>query len=233
MFYLNPTYLIFMAPAFLLMLLVQFYVNSAYSKWGKVPVRSRVSGAQAAQRLIQSGGLYGVRIEGISGHLTDHYDPGSKVLRLSRDVYEGSSVAALAVAAHELGHAQQDQDGYFPLRLRAALVPAVNIGSYLGWILLMIGFLLRSPNLAWLGVLVFSGGALFALATLPVELDASARAKRLLTDSGLIVGEEERGGVSNVLNAAALTYVAALITAVLQLLYYASLVIGMGGRRRN
>lgn len=233
MFYLNPTYLIFMAPAFLLMLLVQFYVNSAYSKWGKVPVRSRVSGAQAAQRLIQSGGLYGVRIEGISGHLTDHYDPGSKVLRLSRDVYEGSSVAALAVAAHELGHAQQDQDGYYPLRLRAALVPAVNIGSYLGWILLMIGFLLRSPNLAWLGVLVFSGGALFALATLPVELDASARAKRLLTDSGLIVGEEERGGVSNVLNAAALTYVAALITAVLQLLYYASLVIGMGGRRRN
>jgi Zn-dependent membrane protease YugP len=174
-----------------------------------------------------------VRIEGISGRLTDHYDPGSKVLRLSRDVYEGASVAALAVAAHELGHAQQDQDGYFPLRLRAALVPAVNVGSYLGWILLMIGFLLRSPNLAWLGVLVFSGGALFALATLPVELDASARAKRLLTDSGLIVGEEERGGVSNVLNAAALTYVAALITAVLQLLYYASLVIGMGGRRRS
>ncbi len=233
MFYLNPTYLIFMAPAFLLMLLVQFYVNSAYSKWGKVPVRSRISGAQAAQRLIQSGGLYGVRIEGISGHLTDHYDPGSKVLRLSREVYEGTSVAALAVAAHELGHAQQDQEGYFPLRLRVALVPAVNIGSYLGWIMLMIGFLLRSTNLAWLGVLVFSGGALFALATLPVELNASARAKHLLIDSGLIIGEEEQGGVSNVLNAAALTYVAALITAVLQLLYYASLVIGMGGRRRS
>jgi len=127
----------------------------------------------------------------------------------------------------------QDQEGYFPLKLRSALVPAVNIGSYLGWILLMVGFLLRSPELAWLGVLVFSGGAIFALATLPVEFNASARARRLLVESGLIATEEELRGVNQVLNAAALTYVAALVTAVLQLLYYASLVIGMGGRRRE
>lgn len=231
MFFFDPTYLIFMAPAFILMMIVQWYVNSAYQKWSRVPARSRISGAQAAQRLIQAGGLYDVRIEGVQGQLSDHYDPRQKVLRLSPGVYQGSSVASLAIAAHELGHAMQDHEGFFPLRLRAALVPAVNIGSYLGWILLMIGLFMQSTNLAWLGVIVFSGGALFALATLPVELDASARAKRLLADSGLISGQDEIGGVNHVLNAAALTYVAALITAVLQLLYFASLVLGMGRRR--
>jgi Zn-dependent membrane protease YugP len=127
----------------------------------------------------------------------------------------------------------QDQDGYFPLRLRAALVPAVNIGSYLGWILIIIGMLLRMTELAWVGVIVFSLGALFALATIPVELNASARAKRLLVESGLIVGEDEQRGVNHVLNAAALTYVAALITAVLQLFYFVTMVLGMGGRSRR
>ncbi len=229
----NTTYLIFMLPAILLMTLVQMYVRSAYSKWSRVPARSRLTGAQAAQRLIQSAGLYGVRIEGVQGQLTDHYDPRSKVLRLSSGVYNESSVAALAIAAHELGHAMQDKDEYFPLRLRAALVPAVNIGSYLGWILLMIGVFLQLTGVAWLGVIVFSVGALFALATLPVELNASARARRLLTESGLIQTEEEMKGVSNVLNAAALTYVAALITAILQMFYWISIVLGMGGRRRS
>ncbi|OGO34582.1 MAG: zinc metallopeptidase [Chloroflexi bacterium RBG_16_57_11] len=230
-FYTN--YWIYMMPAFILMMLVQFYVRSAYSRWSRVPARSRFTGAEAAQRLIQSAGLYDVRIEGIKGELTDHYDPRSKVLRLSSGVYDQSSVAALAIAAHELGHAMQDKDGYFPLRLRAALVPAVNIGSYLGWILLMIGFFLQLTGIAWLGVVVFSGGAIFALATLPVELNASARARRLLSESGLVVSDEEMKGVSNVLNAAALTYVAALITAVLQMIYWVSLVLGMGGRRRS
>lgn len=174
-----------------------------------------------------------MRVEPIQGNLTDNYDPRTKVLRLSPGVYQGGSVASLAVAAHELGHAMQDHEGYFPLRFRAALVPAVNIGSYLGWILLLIGILLRFTQIAWLGVLVFSGGAIFALATLPVELNASARAKRLLADSGLIYGQEESQGVNHVLNAAALTYVAALFTAVMQLLYYVTLVMGMGGRRRS
>ena len=233
MFFLDPRYLLFMAPAFILMMVVQWYVKSAYNKWSKVPARSRISGAEAARRIIQNNGLYGVQVEGTQGRLTDHYDPRQKVLRLSQGVYQGQSVAALAIAAHELGHAMQDKDEYFPLRLRAALVPAVNIGSTLGWILILLGMLLQFTSLALLGVVVFSGGALFALATLPVELNASARAKRMLTDTGLIISEEERQGVNRVLNAAALTYVAALITAVLQLLYFASLVLGMGGRRRN
>ena len=233
MFFFDIRYMIFMLPAFLLMMAVQWYVNSAYQNWSKVPARSRMSGSQAAQRLIERGGLYDVRVEGVAGNLTDHYDPRTHILRLSQGVYSNSSVAALAIAAHELGHAMQDKDDYLPLRLRAAIVPAVNIGSYLGWIFIIIGLLLRLQPVAWLGVLVFSGGALFALATLPVELNASARAKRLLVESGLIVGEDEARGVNNVLNAAALTYVAALVTAVLQLLYYATLVLGMGGRRRS
>lgn len=233
MFFYDPNYLICMLPAFLLMMAVQIYVNSAYRRWSQVPARSRVSGVQAAQRLIQRSGLYQVDIEGVPGNLTDHYDPRSKTLRLSQGVYQSSSVAALAITAHELGHALQDQEGYFPLRLRAALVPAVNIGSYLGWILIILGVLLRFTELAWLGVLVFSAGVVFALATLPVELNASARARQLLTESGLIVSEDERRGVNQVLNAAALTYVAALVTAILQLLYYVSLVASLGGRSRR
>jgi Zn-dependent membrane protease YugP len=227
----NPQYIVYMLPAMILMMVVQFYVQSAYKKWSKVPARSHMTGSEAAQRLIQRGALYDVRIEGVAGNLTDHYDPRSKVLRLSQGVYQNSSVAALAIAAHELGHAMQDKEDYFPLRFRAALVPAVNIGSYLGWILIFIGLLLNFTQLAILGVVIFSLGALFALATIPVELNASARAKRLLLESGVIVGDDEMRGVNNVLNAAALTYVAALITAVLQLLYFASMV--FGGRRRS
>jgi Zn-dependent membrane protease YugP len=231
MFFFDPRYLLFMAPAFLLMMAVQWYVNSAYSKWSQVPARSRISGAAAAQRLIQAAGLSGVQVESTPGRLSDHYDPRTKVLRLSSGVYQGSSVAALAIAAHELGHAVQDRDGYFPLRFRAAIVPMVNIGSYLGWILIFAGMLLGLTELSWVGVAVFSAGALFALATLPVELNASARARELLYNTGLIAGEDEKQGVNNVLNAAALTYVAALITAILQLLYYVTLVLGMGRRR--
>jgi uncharacterized protein len=220
-----------MIPAFILMLITQGYVNGAYKKWSQVVANSRLTGAQAAERLISAGGL-NVKVDAIRGNLTDNYDPHQKVLHLSEGVYNSPSVASLAIAAHELGHAMQDRDGYFPLRLRAAMVPAVNIGSYLGWILIFIGLILRLTDLAWLGVLVFSGGAIFALATLPVELNASARAKALLTNTGMIVGEDERRGVSNVLNAAALTYVAGLVTAIMQLLYFISMVGGFGGRKR-
>jgi uncharacterized protein len=229
MFFYNPTYLLFMAPAFILMMLTSWYVKSAYNKWSKVPANSRMTGAQAAQRLIANSGLYGVTVEGVRGNLSDHYDPRTKTLRLSQGVANNASVAAVAIAAHELGHALQDSEDYIPLRFRAALVPAVNVGSWLGWILIMIGLFLNMTNLAWMGVLVFSGGAIFALATLPVELNASARAKQLLADTGIIQSEQERRGVNNVLNAAALTYVASLVTAVLQLLYFASMI---GGRRR-
>jgi hypothetical protein len=233
MFFSDPTYLCFVVPGFLLVMLSSWYVNSAYSKWGRVAVRSGLTGAQAAQRLINSGGLRDVSIDRIGGKLSDNYDPRSQVLHLSQAVADTASVAAVAVAAHELGHAMQDNDDYAPLRFRSALVPAVNIGSSLGWIMILAGLLLRMTNLAWLGVLVFSGGAVFALATLPVELNASARAKRLLAETGIIAGEDEQAGVNSVLNAAALTYVAGLAAALLQLLYFVSLVGGMGGRRRG
>jgi len=234
----NPQYLLFMAPAFLIMLLTSWYVNAAYRKWSRVPTKNRMTGAEAARRLIARAGLSNIQIQGVRGNLTDHYDPRTKVLSLSQGVGEGQSVAALAVAAHELGHAQQDAEGYFPLRFRAALVPMVNVGSYLGWILIMLGLFLNyagmafGVDLAWLGVAAFAGGALFALATLPVELNASTRARRLLYESGLVVSPDEQQGVSTVLNAAALTYVAALVTAALQLLYYISLVGGLGRRRQ-
>lgn len=231
MMYFDINYMIFMLPAILLMMVAQFYVTSAYRRWSQVMARSQVSGVEAAHRLIRMAGLSEVRVEPIPGNLTDHYDPRTRVLRLSPAVYQGNSVASLAITAHELGHALQDQEGYLPLRLRAALVPAVNIGSWLGWILIILGLVLGLTNLAWLGVLVFSAGAAFAVATLPVELNASARARQLLSDSGLIYTEEEQQGVSKVLNAAALTYVAALATSVFQLLYYVSLVAGIGGDR--
>jgi len=230
MFFFSPTYLMYMIPAFILMGLTSWYVKSAYNKWSQVQAQSRLTGTQAAQQLINAGNLYGVKIQGTAGNLTDHYDPRDKTLYLSQGVANVASVAAVAIAAHELGHAMQDAEGYLPLRARAALVPVVSIGSNLGWILIMIGLVLHFTQLAWLGILVFAGGAVFALFTLPVELNASSRAKHLLTQTGIIQSGEEQHGVNTVLNAAALTYVAGLVTAILQLLYYVSLV--SGGRRR-
>ena len=229
MLFFDPTYFIYMIPAFILMALTSWYVRSSYDKWSKVRANSGLTGAQAAQRLISSSGLYGIQIQPIAGQMTDNYDPRTKVLNLSQGVADGASVAALAIAAHELGHAKQDAEDYFPMRFRSALVPAVNIGSSVGWIMIMIGLFLNLLQLAWLGVMVFALGAVFALATLPVELNASSRARQMLADSGIIVGEQEQRGVNTVLNAAALTYVAALLTALLQVLYFANIV---RGRRR-
>lgn len=245
MFFFDPLYLIFMIPAFILMGITSWYVKHAYNKWSKIRTNSGLTGAQAAQQLISrsvysgvegSAELRNVRVLGIGGNLTDHYNPQDKSLYLSPAVANSPSVASVAIAAHELGHALQDAEGYIPLRFRSMLVPAVNIGSNLGWILIMVGLFLRSTNLgisiAWLGILFFAGGAVFALATLPVEFNASARAKQLLEQSGIIRTDEELRGVNQVLNAAALTYVAGLVTAVLQLLYYV-LLVGGGGRRRG
>jgi len=232
MLFFDVNYWVYLLPAFFVMLAAQYYVSSTYKKWNQVHNRSQLTGAEAAQRLIRTGGLYDVKVEGVSGKMTDHYDPRNKVLRLSQGVYQTSSVAAVAIAAHELGHAMQDQEGYFPLRLRSTMIPAVNIGSTLGWLFIILGIFMQWTGLAWLGVIVFSAGALFALATLPVELNASARAKKLLVQSGIIVGQDEQQGVNRVLNAAALTYIAALLTSIMQLLYFTSLVGGMGGRRR-
>ena len=233
MFFFDPMYLIFMIPALALMGFASWYVRHAYNKWSQVRASSGLTGQQAAQRLISTGNLYGVQVQGTAGQLSDHYDPRNKTLFLSQGVASSPSVAAVAIAAHELGHAMQDAEEYFPMKVRSMLVPAVNIGSNLGWILIMIGLVLRMTSLAWIGVAVFSGGALFALATLPVELNASGRAKQLLYQTGIIQTEEEQRGVNQVLNAAALTYVAGLVTAVMQLLYYVFLIGGLGGRRRD
>ena len=230
MFFLSPTYLMYMIPAFILMAITSWYVKAAYNKWSRVAAGSRFTGYEATRRLIASSGLQGVKIQGTPGEMTDHYDPRDKTVYLSGGVANSPSVAALAIAAHELGHAQQDAEEYFPLKFRGVLVPLVNIGSNLGWILIMIGLFLQLTQIAWIGILVFSGGALFALVTLPVEFDASARARRMLADSGIIQTDAEMRGVSNVLNAAALTYVAGLVTAILQLLYYVSLI---NGRSRD
>ena len=245
----DPTYLLCVAlPTFILMGAASWYVKAAYNKWSKVRATSGLTGAQAAQKLISrsvysgiagADGLRDVRVMGIGGNLSDNYDPRDKTLKLSPGVANTPSVAAVAIAAHELGHAMQDSEGYLPMRLRSAIVPMVNIGSNLGWILIIAGMFLNSMhfiwgvNIAWAGVIAFSAGAIFALFTLPVEFNASSRAKRILVESGIIQTDEEIRGVNNVLNAAALTYVAGLLTAVLQLLYFVMLVGGMGGRRRS
>ena len=226
------SYWTYMIPAMLLSLLAQWWVGSTYRRWSQVRNRSQISGSEAAQRMLTYGGLHEVRLEPASGALTDHYDPRSKVLRLSAGVAQSPSVAALAIAAHEIGHALQDREDYAPLRLRTALVPAVNLGSSLGWILILVGLMLQSLQLASLGLVAFAAGTVFALATLPVELNASTRARVLLRSTGLVQEETEVAGVNAVLSAAAFTYIAALATAVLQLLYFGGLVGGLGVRRR-
>ena len=226
----NINYLLYMLPALILSMIAQFYVNASYARWSKTPNRSGLNGAQVAQRLADRMGLYGMQLKGTPGKLTDHYDPNRNVLSLSQDIAQTASVASMAITAHEMGHAQQDQEDYWPMRLRTALVPMVNIATTAGWIMILIGLLLQMSNLAWLGVFAFSAGAIFSIATLPVELNASRRAKQLLKTNGLVTTAEEEQGVNQVLNAAALTYVAAVATSVLQLMYFASMV---GGRRRQ
>lgn len=226
-------YLIYMLPALLLGMIAQFYVTSRYNRWSKVPNKAGMTGAQVAQRLMERYGMYNLTLKGTPGQLTDHYDPRNKTLALSQGIAQNASVASAAIAAHELGHAQQDKDNYLPMRLRSALVPAVNIGTNLGWILIVVGLLIQVSGLAWLGVIAFSAGVVFSVATLPVELNASRRARAMLKTSGVIMTQEEERGVKQVLNAAALTYVAAIITSLLQLLYYVSLVGGRGRRSRR
>jgi Zn-dependent membrane protease YugP len=190
-------------------------------------------GGYSGTTVAAGGGLSGVQVAAIGGRLTDRYDPSNNTLYLSAEVAQQPSVASIAIAAHEIGHAVQKAEGYFPFVIRSAMVPAANIGSMFGWILIFAGLILGLYPIAWAGIAVFSIGALFALATLPVEFNASHRARQLLTASGMIVNEEDTRGVNAVLNAAAMTYVAALATAVLQVLYYVTLLGGFGGRRRS
>jgi len=226
MFYFDPLYFVFLAPALLLMLYAQWRVRSAIGKYGEIPNRLGLTGAQVARAILDRNGLFDVPVELTPGELTDHYDPLQRVVRLSEPIYYGRSVAALGVAAHETGHAIQHKVGYVPLQLRSAIVPAVNIGTNIGWILMILGIVIGVSGLAWGGVVLFSLGTVFALLTLPVEFDASRRALALLTTMG-IVDRTEEGQAREVLNAAALTYVAGLVMAVVNLLYWISLVSGM------
>ena len=226
----DPTYWVFALPALLLGLIAQALVQSRYRKYLRVPNAAGITGAEAARRLMRSAGLY-LEVEGAPGELSDHYDPRSKVLRLSRGVATRASVASVAIVAHEVGHAEQDAQSYLPMRLRSGLVPVVSFSSWLGPILFFAGLLLNLTNLAWLGILAFSAAALFALVTLPVEINASRRGLRLLEESDVLAGQAERQGARKVLSAAALTYVAALAQAVSTLLYYTFLLGGRGRRR--
>jgi len=232
MFYFNPTYLIFVLPALLLAFYAQMKVRSAYKKYTQKANLGGITGLQVAQRLLPAAGLGHVNVEGTRGQLTDHYDPRSKTLRLSAGVANTPSVAALAIVAHEIGHAQQDYQGYAPLKLRTGLVPAVQVSAWVGPILFMIGLFLNMTGLAWLGVAAFGAGAVFALITLPVEFNASRRGLQLLETYQLADGREMKE-VKSVLDAAALTYVAALAQTLGTLLYYVFMLTGFGGRRRD
>jgi Zn-dependent membrane protease YugP len=230
LFYWNPTYWLFVGPALLFMLYAQWRVSSSYRRWGRVQNTRGIPGAVAAERLLAENGMSGIGIRGISGRLTDNYDPQSNILNLSEDVARQASVASLAIVAHEIGHAQQDAQGSLLMKARAGLVPAVNFGSSLGPILFIVGYFLQFPALMWIGIAFFSMAFVFALLTLPLELNASARAMKMLKSSGLLEEGQEMRGARSVLSAAALTYVAALLTALTQLLYYMTLA---SGRRRR
>jgi len=209
--------MILLIPGILVSLWAQSRVKSTYSKFSRYASSCGLNGAQVARDLLHREGIYDVRIETVSGELTDHYDPSSRTLRLSAGVAQSTSLAALGVAAHETGHALQHRDSYGPLVLRSAAVPAANIGSRLSWPLVVAGMIFSWQPLVTAGIVLFSLAVLFTLITLPVEFNASKRAMAALEAGGYMRGEE-LGGAKSVLNAAAMTYVAAALTAVLQLL---------------
>lgn len=230
-FYMDPTYLLVLIGA-VLCIFAQMRVSSTYKKYARVRSRSGLTGAEAAQRILQLSGIYDVRIEHVRGELTDHYDPAHKVLRLSDSVYGSPSLAAVGVAAHECGHAVQHDKGYAPLKIRTALVPAANIGSRAGIPLIFLGVLMGMNQLfIQIGIWVFALAVLFQVITLPVEFNASGRALAMLGDYGMLE-RDETSGCRRVLSAAALTYVAAAASAILQLLRLV-LLFGSGSRRRD
>ena len=212
---LDPTIFI-LIPAILFTMYAQFKVSSTTSRYLKVNSYLGYTGEQTARRILDANGLYNVRIEMVRGHLSDHYDPRSNIVRLSQDVYYGKSITSVSVAAHECGHAIQHAKGYLPLQLRSSLVPVVNFASNMSWILIAVGFLMGGALLK-IGILLFSASVIFQIVTLPVEFNASSRALVQLGNEGILEGKEVKQG-REVLTAAALTYVAAALTSVLQLL---------------
>lgn len=233
MFLWDPRYLLFALPALLLAFYAQWRVRSTYKRYSRKPNARGLSGQEAARILLRSLGLDHIRVEEVSGQLSDHYDPSKNVLRLSQGVARSRSVASLGIVAHEIGHAMQDAADYGPLRVRSGLVPVVRIGSWLGPIIFFAGFFLSavtgSTTIAWLGLLLFAGTVVFALITLPVEFNASKRALQLLRSYQLADGQELQE-TKQVLDAAALTYIAALAQALSTLLYYVFLLTGFSRR---
>lgn len=223
--YYNLDYLIYILPGFLLALYAQSKIRTNFDKYSRVTNREGMTGRSVAEAILKNHGIYDVRIERVRGSLTDHYDPSHKVLRLSDPVYDSTSIAALGIAAHECGHAIQHHESYAPLSMRNAIVPAANLGSNLSFIFILIGLFAFEPLLK-LGIALFAITVLFQLLTLPVEYNASHRAKVILAD-GILSGEE-MVGVERILSAAALTYVASLLTAIGTLMRFISL-----GRRRD
>lgn len=236
----DPLYLIVMVVGLLIGGGASLMVKAAFGHYSKIRSSSGISGAQAAQRMLDAAGVQGVRIERVGGFLSDHYDPRTRVVRLSPEVHDSNSIAAVSVACHEVGHAIQHATKYPALVVRNAAVPMANIGSQLGLILVVIGAALGGvaaggfPQLAaLLGLALFGATVFFQLVNLPVEFDASWRAKKMLPQLGIIGSRQEQAGVNNVLNAAALTYVAATVVAVMQLLYWAMKAGLLGGQRRD
>lgn len=230
MFYFDPMYLLFALPGIILAALASFYTKSTFGRFSRVQASSRMTGAQAAERLLRQGGVNNVRIEMTQGFLSDHYDPGSHTLRLSPEVFRGASLSAIGVACHEAGHALQHAQSYSPLVLRSALVPVVNFASPASYFVITLGFFFQAQTLILLGAALFCGAVLFSIVTLPVEYDASRRAKELMVTSGA-VSQMEAKQAGQVLNAAFLTYVASAISSLLVLLYYLVRAGVLGGRR--
>ena len=226
----DPMYLLFILPGLALSLWASYRVKSAFKHYSAVPSARGLTGAQAAQEMLRRAGVEGVGIEESHGFLSDHYNPLTKKLALSESVYHSSSVAAIGVATHEAGHAIQHALGYGPLWLRSLLVPTASIGSTIGYVVMTLGLIMASTNMVLVGAILFSAVLLFQVVTLPVEFNASTRAKRLVVEYG-IISSYEREGVDRVLNAAALTYVAAAVSTLLTLLYFLLRAGLLGGRR--
>lgn len=230
------TYIALVLPCLILSLWASARVNSTFNKYSRQLSSRRITGAQAAQRVLQSNGVYGVRIERVSGNLTDHYDPKANVIRLSDNVYDNTSTAAIGVACHEAGHAVQYSQQYFPIKIRAAIIPLTNIGSKLAMPLILIGLLLStlgsfSNTIIYIGIAFFALSLVFQLVTLPVEFNASRRAMQAIED-GQLLTEEEQKGAKKTLSAAAMTYVAATAVSLAQLIRLISIFGGRGRRRR-
>lgn len=215
----DPLYLIFAIPGLILSMFASFYVKSTFSKYSNTASSTGMTGAQAADTMLKRNGVYDVNIERTNGFLSDHYDPGSRTLRLSDPVYSSNSLSAIGVACHEAGHALQHAENYAWLGMRSALVPVANIGSSFSYIVIILGMFLNAPFLLNLGCILFAGAVLFTIVTLPVEWNASSRAKEAMVNAGLLQ-PYERDHAGSVLNAAFMTYVASAVSAIMTLLYY-------------